>query len=247
MKPRRTTATPSHDRAAGARSVGPWLGQLVDVALPVAAYYLLRSFGLSDWTALLAGTVAAGLRLLVVALRSRRITWFGTLTLAVFGVGLALAFVGGDPRFLLWKDSAATGAVGVVFLASVAAGRPLTLSAAQTWRPGRAAALTAAYRDEPAVRRAFRGSAVGWGVGLVADAAVRIAVAYLLPLDVAVGLTAALPVVTLVGIGGWNLGYLTRAVRRSPRLAAFLPGARAAVRRPRDEIAPDHRTGTVPC
>ncbi|BCJ37389.1 hypothetical protein Athai_48920 [Actinocatenispora thailandica] len=205
-----------------------WLGPVADLALPVGGYYLLRWLGLSDWTALLAGTLAAGLRVLVVAVLARRVTWFGALTLAVFGVGLALAFVGGDARFLLWKDSAATGAVGMVFLASVAAGRPLTLSAAQTWRPGRAGALAAAYRAEPSVRRALRGSAIGWGAGLVADAALRLAVAYLLPLDVAVGLTAALPVVTLVAIGGWNVGYLARAGRRSPRLASFLPGLRAA-------------------
>lgn len=240
MESSRTADGPPADGGShkSARPGARWLGLLADVALPVGGYYLLRSFGLSEPTALLSGTVAAGLRVLVVALRSRRITWFATLTLAVFGVGLALAFVGGDARFLLWKDSAATGAVGVVFLASVAAGRPLTLSAAQTWRPGQAAALTAAYRCEPAVRRAFRGSAIGWGVGLVVDATVRIAVAYLLPLDAAVGLTAALPIVTLVGIGGWNVGYLTRAARRSPRIASFLPGARAAVPVRRNHIMP---------
>ena len=38
--------------------------------------------------------------------------------LVVFGLGLALAFVSGDARFLLLKNSFVTGAVGLMFLAT---------------------------------------------------------------------------------------------------------------------------------
>ncbi|GAA4219552.1 VC0807 family protein [Actinocatenispora rupis] len=225
-----TRSSAPHGGDAQTRRATRILGLVADIGLPLGGYYLLHLLGLSDWIALLAGTVAAGLRVAVVALVSRRITAFAALTLAVFGVGLALAFVGGDPRFLLWKDSAATATVGVAFLVSLAAGRPLTLSAARTWRPATAATLTRLYHGDPAARRVFRGSAYGWGVGLLADSALRAAVVYLLPVDVAVGLTAVLPVVTMVGLGGWNIAYVTRAVRRAPRLAPLIVGRPRHVR-----------------
>ncbi len=36
--------------------------------------------------------------------------------LVVFGIGLVLSFVTGDPRFLLLKDSLSPGVLGLVFL-----------------------------------------------------------------------------------------------------------------------------------
>ncbi|HEY3505204.1 MAG TPA: VC0807 family protein [Actinocatenispora sp.] len=223
-------ADPLHSHAQTPRRTARLLGLVADVGLPLGGYYLLHLIGLSDWIALFAGTAAAGLRVAVVALVTRRVTSFAALTLAVFGVGLALAFVGGDARFLLWKDSAATATVGIVFLASLAAGRPLTLSAAQTWRPATAATLTRLYQRDPAARRVFRGSAFGWGVGLLTDSALRAAVVYLLPVDVAVGLTAVLPIVTMVGLGVWNIAYVTRAVRQAPQLAPLVVGRPRHVR-----------------
>ena len=81
--------------------LAPLVGLGWDVGLPLVGYYALHLLGASDWTALLAGALAAGLRLVWVAVAHRRMTWFGALMLAVFGIGLLLALVGGDPRFVL--------------------------------------------------------------------------------------------------------------------------------------------------
>jgi hypothetical protein len=63
-----------------------------------------------------------------VAIRERTLNLFATVMLIVFGLGLLLTFVSGDPRFLLVKESFVTGAAGIAFLVTAAVGRrPLTL------------------------------------------------------------------------------------------------------------------------
>jgi hypothetical protein len=211
------------DRPGHGRRRAALVGPACDIGLPLVGYYTLHGLGAPDWIALLAATVAAGVRLVGVAVWTRRITWFAAMMLAVFGVGLALAFVGGDPRFLLLKDSFSTAAIGIVFLASLAGAHPLTLSAAQTSKPAEAEDLAALYRTEPAARRAFRISALGWGLGLLAEATVRVPLIYLIPLDVAVGLSTAMMIAFLIGLFIWNAAYITRAAHRNPALVPLLP------------------------
>lgn len=205
-------------------------GLSLDVGLPLAGYYTLHALGASDWTALLIATAAAGARLVVVAAWTRRVSWFAAVMLAVFGVGLGLSLLGGDPRLLLLKDSASTAALGLVFLASLLGDHPLTLAGAENWRPAQAPTLGRLYRDEPGVRRAFRISALGWAVGLLTEAAVRIPFVYLLPLPAAVGVSTALMIGALVAVAVWNGIYVTRAARDTPALSMLLPGGLAPPR-----------------
>jgi hypothetical protein len=198
-------------------------GLACDVGLPLVGYYTLHGFGASDWAALLTATAAAGARLIWVAARSRRITWFAAIMLGVFGVGTVLTFTGGDPRVLLLKDSATTAMIGAVFLVSLLGEHPLTLSAAQTWRPVRAQRLAELYRSEPAARRVFRVSALGWGVGLLGESVLRVPLIYLLSVDVMVGLSTAMMIIAMAGLFIWNAAYITRAARRTPALSILLP------------------------
>ena len=211
------TAAADEQRPAGLKNFS---GLLWDVGAPLIGYYALHLLGASDWVALLVATLAAGLRLAWVAVRSREITWFAAVMLAVFGLGLALAFVGGDPRFLLVKDSFGTALVGLVFLASLFSRKPLTLSAFQTWQPKKAAEMAGFYRTLPPIRRMFRRSAVVWGIGLLLEAIVRIPLIYLLPIDVMVGLSTAMMVTVIVGLSVWNGWYGKRAGAQARAWAA---------------------------
>ncbi|HEY3650952.1 MAG TPA: VC0807 family protein [Streptosporangiaceae bacterium] len=216
VRPPVTSARPGRHRAAVA-------GLACDVGLPLLGYYTLHGFGASDRAALLTAAAAAGARLLWVAARTRHITWFASVMLAVFGVGAALTFTGGDARVLLLKDSATTAMIGAVFLVSLLSGRPLTLSAAQTWRPRQAQRLAELYNGEPAVRRAFRVSALGWGIGLLGEAVLRVPLVFLLPVDVVVGLSTAMMIAAMAGLAVWNAAYITAAARRTPQLSILLP------------------------
>ena len=183
-----------------------------DVGLPVATYYTLHLLGASDWVALLASTLVAGLRVAWGAARQRALNPFATVMLLVFGLGLVLSFVSGDPRFLLVKESFVTGAVGLTFLVTALRGRrPLTLAAQQSWQPQQAAELAAEYRDEPEVRRAHRFVSSVWGFGLLAEAVVRVPLVFLLPPSIMVGLSTAMSIVVIGGLAVWTGRYTSRA------------------------------------
>ncbi|OLT13728.1 hypothetical protein BJF78_21395 [Pseudonocardia sp. CNS-139] len=185
-----------------------------DVALPLVGYYALHLLGVDDWTALLVATLLAGARIAWTMLRDRAFNPFATVMLVVFGLGLLLAFVSGDARFVLLKDSILTGGIGLVFLVTTAAGRPLTLAAAKTFQPGGAAHLDEVYRTNPGARRAFRLTSVVWGAGLLTEALVRVPLIYTLPVSVMVGLSQALSIATIGGLIAWNVWYTRRIVRR---------------------------------
>jgi hypothetical protein len=183
-----------------------------DVGLPVLAYYVLHVLGASDWVALLASTVLAGLRVVWVAVRDRSLNLFATVMLIVFGLGLILTFVSGDPRFLLLKESFVTGAVGLTFLVTAVVGhRPLTLAARQSWAPAEASALAEQYGSDPDVRRGYRFTSLVWGGVLVGESAIRVPLVYLLPVDVMVGLSTAMLVAAFVGLSIWTARWVARA------------------------------------
>ncbi len=183
-----------------------------DIGLPVLTYYALHLLGSSDWVALLASSLVAGLRVVVGAVRTRTVNPFATVMLLVFGIGLVLTFVSGDPRFLLVKESFVTGAVGLTFLVTAIRGRrPLTLAAQQSWHPDQAEALTAEYRSDADVRRGHRFVSSVWGVGLISEAALRVPLVYLLPPSVAVGASTAVAVLVIGGLAVWTGRYLARA------------------------------------
>lgn len=187
-----------------------------DVGLPVVAFYVLSWLGVSDWAALLTASCLAGLRVIWGIVRERALNPFATVMLIVFGLGLALSFVTGDPRFLLVVKSLVTGAIGLVFLVTALRGRrPLTLAAQQSWSPATADDLACEYAANPAVRRGHRLSSTVWGLGLLAESLLRVPIVYLLPLDVAVGASSALLVVTLLALLCWNARYVARAQARA--------------------------------
>ena len=186
-----------------------------DVGLPLVGYYGLHLLGFSDWTALLAATGVAAARIVWSAVRRRSLNLFATVMLLVFGLGVLLALVGGDARFLLLKNSFVTGAVGVLFLVSLWWRTPLALAASQSFQPERYAHLRREYDTEPLVRRGYRVSSVGWGVGLLTEAVVRVPLVYVLPISVMVAVGEAMSIAFLAGLIVWNRWYVRRLTARA--------------------------------
>src|SRR5690348_8092812 len=116
----------------------------------------------------------AGLRIGVVALRTRTPNPFAMVMLLSFRVGLTLALSTGNVRFLLLKDSMPTGVVGLIFLGLAAVGQNLTLAAAKPWEPARAEALSEQFLSSAAARHWHLTASVVWVIGLLVEAAVRI-------------------------------------------------------------------------
>lgn len=211
------TSTPAANMRAMLRMV------LLDVGLAVIVYYGLRLFGMSEYIALLAGTIVAGVRLAYVAARRRHFDVFAGFLMTVFLVGLVLSFVTGDARFLLLKESFGTAVAGIIFLASCAFGRPLIFAAAKRLRPERVAVFDANWRTNAPFRRTFYLLSIGWGAGLLAEAIVRVPLVFLLPIDVAAGVSSVLFIGVMILLAIWTLSYIRRARRPDASTSSALP------------------------
>ncbi|MBV9313626.1 MAG: hypothetical protein JO100_07685 [Pseudonocardia sp.] len=187
-------------------------GMFWDVGLAVVAYYGARAFGASEYTAMLAGTLVSGARVLWVAVSARRLDPFAGFLLLIFGAGFALTFVTGDARFMLVKDSFITALAGLVFLVSCLVRRPLNYYAAlRLAGPDGAAKLRARAESMPEVRHRFLVMGLVWGVGLLVEASARVPLIYLLSLDVAVGVSTVLQIAAYSLLIGWTVRYVKRA------------------------------------
>jgi intracellular septation protein A len=203
-------------RPTGSPILGLMRMMLLDVGLPLLAYYGLHAVGVSDYRALLAGSVVAGLRVAFVALRSRRLDGFAAFLMVLFAVGLALAFVTGDARFMLAKDSIGTAVTGLIFLGTCVVGRPMMFHAAQRFSATtseKRAWWNTKWQTSAGFRRGFRVMSMVWGVGLLVEAAVRIPLIYVLPVPVMVGLSTLLQVAAFTLLMAWSVWY-GRRMRR---------------------------------
>lgn len=190
-----------------------------DVGLSLGAYFAAKWLGADDYVALIAGSGAALLRVLYVAVRMRKFDLFAGVMLVVFGLGFLTSFLTGDARFLLLKESIGTGVAAAAFLVSCAFGRPLLYHAAARLQ-GDAAAADEKWRTVPAFRRNLRVMTLTWGAALLVDAVVRIPLIYLLPVEAAVTVSSVLFIASLVLPALWSGWFIKRAQAAAPVAAA---------------------------
>ncbi|MBO0655019.1 hypothetical protein J1792_20225 [Streptomyces triculaminicus] len=187
-------------RRAVVQSLAPLV---VDALLPMAAYYALREgFGMSTFAALAWSSVLPALRTVWSIVRDRRLNGLAALILTVNVLGLLLTTVTGDVRLMLAKESAGSGVVGVVVLASVLAGRPLMTAGLRPWVTRGDAAKNAAWDRLVAGTARFRRAELAfsavWGASLLAESVVRVVGAYTLPADTMVWLGSVIMGVAVV-------------------------------------------------
>jgi hypothetical protein len=153
---------------------------LLNVVAPFAAYQVLTAHGVSEVNALSVASVFPLAAVITAAVHSRRLEWIGVLSVASIALGLASALILHDPHVLLVKDSLITGALGLAFLGSLLARRPLTFVFARQFAPGTARELDQRWSSSPGFRAWMRRMTVVWGFGMLGEATVRVILAFLI-------------------------------------------------------------------
>jgi hypothetical protein len=174
---------------------------LVDIAAPLGLYYGLRAAGEGVYVALLASTLVSAATAAVPLIRHRRMNGLATYMTCMMLASVVVSLLAGSPRFLLAKEAWLTGLAGIWFLASLRARRPLAYLYTRPMLEGRLGwpgSWDQLWDTFPRFRRMWRVSSVLWGLGTLLDAALRVVMAYKLPIDVVPGLSTALYVVTSV-------------------------------------------------
>lgn len=187
-------------------------GLFLDAGLSVAAYAIARLLGAPVFTALLAGTVAAALRVLWVVLRQRKIDPFAIFMMVIFGVGLLLSFWTGSPRFLLVKESFGTGVAGLAFVTTCLFGKPLAFHASArvaAATPDERAQWDDLWQTEPIFRRRFMIMSLVIGGALLFEALVRIPLVFVAPYDVMAVVSPFFTPVVVTATAWWSIHYGT--------------------------------------
>ncbi|MBS2965787.1 hypothetical protein KGA66_22230 [Actinocrinis puniceicyclus] len=184
---------------------------LWDMAAPAALYYGLRADGISMFAALLAGAALPALSFALQWIRRRHLDALGMFGAGMMLLGVAASLIGGGARLLLARDGWVTAVAGLWFAGSARARRPLVYSSAQPLLEGRfrsdGTPWEVLWADHPAFRRIWRVSTVIWGTAMLGDAAARIVMAYVLPVDAVPALNALLWPITLVALQVVNGAY----------------------------------------
>ncbi|MFF4034657.1 VC0807 family protein [Streptomyces sviceus] len=175
---------------------------IVDVAVPIGAYYLLKDgLGMSTLMALGLSSVVPAVRTGWSVVKERTVNGLAALILVVNIAGLLLSFVAGDPRLMLAKDSGVSSVIGIGVLVSVALGRPMMTAGMKPWLVKGIAEREAAWGRLMAgsadFRRAERRFSVVWGVVLLTECVLRVVGAYTLPVDTMVWLGSVVMVVSM--------------------------------------------------
>jgi hypothetical protein len=195
---------------------------IFDVAGPLVLYKVLRSAGMTTVTALLLSGVLPALAVIMNGIRHRRLDVVGALVLAGIVVGVVLGLVTHSARQILAEGSVPTGVIGIAFLASLWARRPLLYSFALEFigpdsAKGQDMTL---FWESPAFRRDFRLMTAVWGAAFLLEAALRIVIIYNTSTGTALAISKIMPWLFAGVLCAWTFAHGTRQRKKAARLAA---------------------------
>jgi hypothetical protein len=181
---------------------------LLNVVGPLGVYQVLTGRGVSAVDALLVAAVFPVAAILVGVLRNRRLEPLGALSLLAIGLGVLGALVFDDPRFLLVKDSAVTGLLGIACLGSLLGPRPLLFVIGRQFvtagDPEKLRRYDASWESEE-VRASSRRVTFVWGIAFVAEASVRVGLSYVLAPATLLAVSPLLALGVFGPLGLWTL------------------------------------------
>lgn len=176
---------------------------VIDWGVPLGAYYGLRWAGVGVYLALLVSTLLSALPAAVAFLRRREMDGLSVYMTTMMVASVLVALLSGSTRFLLAKEALLTGATGIWFIASIWGRRPLVYQFSRPVLEGRLgwpADWDGLWERHPRFRRMWRIASLLWGIGTLADAVLRVVMAYTLPPDSVPALGTALYAGTTVVI-----------------------------------------------
>jgi hypothetical protein len=195
------------------------LGYLVDIFGPMAAWWVTRRLGFSEFWGLALGIVIAGVSTGVNTFRRRQVDAVGVLVLLEMATSIVLLFWLHSPRMLLIRPSFYSGIAALYLMGSAFAARPLSLEGSKPMAtkgdPVRTVAWERAWEESPQFRLAHRLLTFGNGVAFLADAILRVVVVFRFPIDRAAWLSnlphitaAAILIVLWALFGRWAGGMV---------------------------------------
>ncbi|MFK0226833.1 VC0807 family protein [Streptomyces sp. NPDC090303] len=220
-------------RSGGSSAIGWVLTIGLNVVAPILTYNTLtQDHGWSEFSALLLSGAWPVLDTAVMAAWRRKIDEFAMVTLVFLVITAVVSLVGPHTaRALLVKDSAVTGLFGLLCLGTLLAPRPLMFyfgrKFATDGTPGSTAWWNGMWQYE-GFRSTMRTMTLVWGVAYVAEALVRVALAYVLSTRTMVTLSPVMIYSVLGVLGVWTAWFGKRRAAEGARRQAEAEAEAAA-------------------
>jgi len=188
---------------------------LINAVAPYATYLALRHFGVETVHALAAGAVFPVAGIILGFVRERRVQALGAIVLTATIASIAGALYFTSPFLALAKGSLITGAIGIAFVLSLFARRPLvfylaTMSADADLRQE----AETRWQTEAVYRRLMRRITIVWAAALFVEATLRLVLIPLLPITVFLPVSEALWICCFLLMIGWSWRYAGRVMAR---------------------------------
>lgn len=169
-----------------------------EIGASIAIFQIARSYGASEVAAYLWSGLAPIIGAIVMFFRTEAINGASIAILLFALLSAAVAIFGShEPKILLYKDSFATGLIGLIFLGSLLFPRPLCYVFGQRFATGGTPEGIAWWHElwdkYPAFRRTQRVITVLWGVIFVVEATIRVIVVNVASFDTAYTVGQILP------------------------------------------------------
>lgn len=201
---------------------------LVNFILPFVIYSYAEG-SLGDVRALLLSSAPPIAWSLIEFARHRRVDALSVLVVAGIVLSLLAMIGGGGPKFLQLRENLVTGIIALVFLGSAAIGKPLVYQLARASMMRKSADEAqefAALQVHAAFRRTMTVMTLVWGLGLLANVAVSVALVFALTIREYLIVGPIVGYATMGALTLWTFLYAQRARRRGEeRRAAMARGA----------------------
>ena len=159
-----------------------FIGYAADVVVPMALYYVLHRFGISDGLALGASAAIALVVTIVNTIRRKKLDAIGILVIIEIVMSIALFLWLKDRRLILAKPSFYSGVAAIYLIVMAFRPKPMNYETIRNLGsdgdPRRAAAIDAAWQENPKFRTAVRTAEVGWGLAFLADSILRVVIIF---------------------------------------------------------------------
>lgn len=177
---------------------------VLDIAVPLASYYVLHAAGCGVVESLVLASVLPAARSVFGLIRERKPNLLALLIVTVNLASMGLSLATGSPRLMLLKDSGITSVIGISIFVSVLVGRPLMTAGMRPFLVKNSARREAAFGrlavTDDRFRRLEKLFSLTWGAVLLSECLIRAALVFVLPVGTMVWLSTVLSIVA-VAIG----------------------------------------------
>jgi intracellular septation protein A len=184
---------------------------VIDVAMPIVAFNLLTSYGVSTLWALVAGGLFPAINNLRVWVKSRRLEPLGIIVMTFLVIGTAASLISGSVFFALIKESFLTATFGFICLGSLLADRPLMFYINRQFVAGDDPVRLEWWNglwQYPNFRAAQRVVTAVWGIAYLVEALLRIGFALVLPPAQVVAISPVMAFGVMIVLIAWTRRYM---------------------------------------